>query len=281
MLQVNFKQPKTGALVKSINKPFAAQLEREWFRGLPEGRPKVLYSSVTLSQVHHGPYNTHISSAYFMGCESFKYRMVPLLIYRHEIARARNLAVTTAIRGGFTYLVFVDDDTHLHEATIGRLVGRMDEFNACSAGYYIRGYPFAPMVFVFDGEERKRFHLPDPFNYKHLIDEDGVMRADVAALGCGVTMFRVADFKRIPYPWFQTGPSHTEDVYWFHKAHALMKRPYKVGMDFNIVAGHQCEPLVVNTRNVEVLRDAYAKMGGHNPPKNGGGSNGKNKGTKK
>jgi len=262
MLEVNWKPVKPGAYVRKLDKKFAAKLNAQWFRGLAPGKPKVLYASVTLTLVHHGPYNTHVSSAYFAGCECKKYRLVPLLIYRHEIARARNRAVMTAIKGGFTHIAFVDDDTHLEETTIGKLLARMDEFNACSAGYYIRGYPFHPMVFRWIDEKKTQMKLPDPFDYERLIDDDGVMRDKVAALGCGVTMFRVADFRRVPFPWFLTGPNHTEDVYWFHKAHQYSKKPYKVGMDFNIVAGHQCEPLVVNHRNVKILREAYGTMAG-------------------
>ena len=268
MQEVAWKPPKPGALVRHPSKKFARDLNDNWFRGLKPGRPKILFASVTLTMVHNQPYNTHISTAYFSGCECEKYRLVPFMLYRQEIARARNQAVMTAIKGDFTYICFMDDDSHMIENAIGKLVDRMKEFNACSGSYYIRGFPFHPMVFRWTDETRTKMKLPDPYDYEKYIDADGVMRDEVAALGCGITMFRVADFKRVPFPWFMTGPYHTEDVYWFHKAHTHLKSPYKVGMDFNIDVGHQLEPLVVRHSNVKILREAYGKL--HGPWKDRG-----------
>lgn len=135
------------------------------------------------------------------------------------------------------------------------------EFNAVSASYFVRGYPFNPMVFRWvDQENRKKgFQIASYRGYKRFIDDDGVMRNGVAGVGCGCTLFRVEDFKRVPYPWFQTGLHHTEDAFWFDRAHKVIEG-YKVGMDFNIKCGHLCNPAYVDASNVDVMRKLHKQL---------------------
>jgi cellulose synthase/poly-beta-1,6-N-acetylglucosamine synthase-like glycosyltransferase len=237
-------------------------LKKNKFRDLPEGCKKILASTQTLTSVQHAAYRSHLSNVYEWGAKSYEFRVVFLTQHRVEIAHARNNAVRMAIRGGFDYVFFYDDDTVMPDNMLPQLIKRMDEFNAISAGYFIRGAPFKPMVFRWIGKKRTHLKLASERTYKRLIDDDGVLRDNVGAVGMGCTLLRVDDFKKVPFPWFQTTPNMTEDVFWFLAAHRDIEG-YKVGMDFNVKCGHILDALYVDSTNCDELRTAYRKVGGY------------------
>ena len=262
VVKVQFdKHPFPGDYVTKKDPQFIASLRKNKFRNLPAGAKKILASTQTLTTIHHYAYQTHLSNVYEWGAKANEFRVVFLVQYRTEIAGARNNAVRMAIRGGFDYVFFYDDDTVMPGDTLPRLIKRMDEFNAISGGYFIRGYPFKPMVFRWIGKKKNRLKLAHENLYKQYIDKDGVMRRGVGAVGCGCTLFRVDDFKKVPFPWFQTVPHMTEDVFWFMRVREHIK-DYKVGMDFNIKCGHILDALYVDPDNAGDLRKAYRKIGG-------------------
>jgi len=251
-----------GDLVTKADKRFQKTLN--WDRG--DGKQKVLVASLTLTMIPQEAYGTHCSNFYQLGRDCPEYNFAFVTPRRMAIDGMRNMVVDMAIKGGFDYLYFFDDDTVNDKNVLGRLLPRMEEFNAVSAGYYVRGFPFNPMVFRWTDEEDKKkgFALTGYRGHKKYIDDDGVMRDKVAAVGCGCTLFRVEDFKRVAYPWFKTGLHNTEDAYWFYKVHQVVD-DYKVGMDFNIQCGHLCNPVYVDADNVEVVRKfhrALHKVGG-------------------
>ena len=258
------KRLMAGDMVTEVDEKFQKTLS--WDRG--EDKQKVLVASLTLTMVPQEAYGTHCSNFYQLGRDCPEYNFAFVTPRRMAIDGMRNMVVDMAIKGGFDYLYFFDDDTVNDKNVLGRLLKRMDEFNAVSAGYYVRGYPFNPMVFrwVKEGDLDKGFSLVNYRGHKKYIDDDGVMRDGVAAVGCGCTLFRVEDFTKVPYPWFVTGLHNTEDAYWFNKAHQTLKpEEYKVGMDFNIKCGHLCSPIYVDPVNVEVVRKfhrALHKVGG-------------------
>lgn len=263
VVKVQFdKHPFPGDFVTEKDKDFIATLRRNKFRGMPKGCKTILASVQTLTSVQHYAYQTHLSNVYEWGAKANEFRVVFLVQYRVEIANARNNAIRMAIKGGFDYVFFYDDDTIMPSDTLPNLIKRMEEFNAVSGGYYIRGYPFKPMVFRWVGKKRTHLKLANEKYYKRLIDEDGVMRDNVGAVGCGCTLMRVSDFKKVPFPWFQTVPHMTEDVFWFMRSHEHIK-DYKVGMDFNVQCGHILDALYVDSSNCDTLRQAYRKVGGY------------------
>lgn len=250
--------PKIGELFTKRNEEFCEYLSSDHFKGIGPECKKVLFATLVLDMVAHGAYLTHIGAVYYWSCNPQKFRIVPFIQYRKEISRARNAAVQTAISGDFDYLFFYDDDTLMPEGVIPRLLNRMEEFNAVSASYFVRGYPFSPMVFRWD-RKGKLMKLVPAKNYRRLIDPDGMMRNRVAGLGNGCTMLRVEDFKKVPFPWFQAAPNYSEDVYWYYKARKYVP-DYRVGMDFSVKAGHLLDPLYVDSENVNILRKAYKQL---------------------
>jgi hypothetical protein len=258
------KRLEPGDIFKDPDDRFEAWVSSEFHLRKP-GKKRVLIASLTLTAVPQAAYGTHCAEFYRVGRDCTDYDFMFVTPRRMAIDNLRNMCVKLAVGGEFDFIYFFDDDTMNDRDVIKRLLPRMDEFNACSAGYFIRGYPFLPMVFkwkaveIEDGRMVKVPHLFEIDEYEKSIDPDGVMRENVAAVGCGCTMFRVADFKDMPFPWFKTGINHTEDTYWFLHAHA--KNPeYKVGMDFNINCGHLLEANYVDRSNVKVMREFHERL---------------------
>jgi hypothetical protein len=250
-----------GEFVTKEDKNLKKAMGSEFAHRKGKGRKKVVVASLTLTMVPQEAYGTHCSNFYQLGRDCPEYDFAFVTPRRMAIDNMRNMVVELAIKGGFDYLYFFDDDTVNDKNVLGRLLPRMEEFNAVSAGYFVRGYPFNPMVFRWTDPKKpkKGFGIASYRDYRKRIDEDGVMREGVAGVGCGCTLFRVEDFKKVPYPWFYTGPHHTEDAWWFARAHEKIPN-YKVGMDFNIVCGHLCNPVYVDGANVDVVRKFHRQL---------------------
>lgn len=253
------KKLEPGDYLKKKDAAYARSIKAEFSRRARPGKKRVIIGSLTLTMVGQDPYGSHCVNMYQLGRDHPDYDFQLVTPRRVPIDAMRNMVVELGIRGDFDYLYFFDDDTLNDRDVLGRLLTRMDEFNAISAGYFIRGYPFEPMVFEWKDRENVIMQLMSYRNYKSKISSDGVLRDNVAGVGCGCTLFRMEDFKKIPYPWFATGHNHTEDAYFFTMAHHNIK-DYKVGMDFNVVCGHMLDPLHVDANNADILRSTYRKL---------------------
>lgn len=250
---------RQGEYLTKIDEDLYASVTKEFSRRTP-GKKKVLIGSLTLTMVPQEAYGTHCSNFYQMGRDCKDYDFAFVTPRRMAIDNMRNMVVKLAISGDFDYLYFFDDDTVNDRNVLGRLLPRMEEFNAVSAGYYIRGYPFSPMAFRWTNYKGHRImKLFDWRTYKKFISDDKVLRDNVAAVGCGCTLFRVEDFKKVPFPWFKTGLNHTEDAWWFTVADSTIP-DYKVGMDFNIICGHLCNPAFVDAYNVDTMRRFHREL---------------------
>jgi len=251
---------RPGEKLVEIDEGFAAYVNEEFGKRPDPGKKKVLVASLTLTMIPNESHATHCINFYQLGRDHPDYSFSFITLRRASIADSRNNAVKFAISGGFDYLYFFDDDTVNDRDVLGRLLPRMEEFNAISAGYFVRGYPFNPMVFRWAGENGKHHMRLYSWNeYKKHVDKDNVLRHRVSGVGCGCTLFRVEDFKNVPYPWFYTGHGHTEDAWWFTRA-AEHIEDYKVGMDFNICCGHLCDPIYVDSYNVDTVRRFHRKL---------------------
>jgi hypothetical protein len=260
MDKVDPDKMRAGDILKDPDGKFSAYVDSEFKRRKP-GKKKVLIGSLTLTMVPQEAYGTHCSNFYQLGRDHPKYDFAFVSPRRMAIDGMRNLCVKLAILGNFDYLYFFDDDTVNDRDVLGRLLPRMKEFNAISAGYFVRGYPFDPMVFrwIDPVDKSKSMRLYKWNEYKRFTDKDKVLRKHVCGVGCGCTLFRVEDFKKISYPWFQTGLHNTEDAFWFFRA-ATELESYKVGMDFNIDCGHLCSPIYVDQSNVNTVRRYHREL---------------------
>lgn len=258
-----YRGPTPGQLITSRDGALETYVDFQFGHRGKDKKPRILIGSLTLTSINILPYGSHCSNFYQMGRDIPEYDFSFVSPRRMAIDVMRNFCVELAIKAGFKYLYFFDDDTVNDVNVIGKLLPRMKEFNAICPSYYIRGYPFNPMIFIWHDKKKWAMKLC-PLDIEKQVDKDKILRKNVAGIGCGCTLFRVEDFERVPYPWFKTGYGNTEDAFFFTKAHQAIP-DYKVGVDFNIACGHMLDPLFVDAKNVHALRKCYKvlnKVGG-------------------
>ena len=216
---------------------------------------KLLISTV-LYNVHPVVYSSQFSMIYRTGKNLSNWEMIFFSPIRMPIDSARNAAARYALQLECDYLFFYDDDMFLHPDIIERLLKRMnDETHVVMARCYIRGFPFHPMIFKYETIENKGESykaLGHYVDYKDDVRKDGLVEVD--AVGCACTMIDVKLFKMIPEPWFMTGKTHTEDVYFCVKAKDHVEG---VGlfMDDTFECGHLMERPILTEHSREILTD--------------------------
>ena len=211
---------------------------------------------VAINIFHIDPvaFSGFLSVFYQLGKVSDEIEMVFFGPWRFPIDTARNKAAEYAMRMECDYLLFLDDDMYFKTGKdIVKLIRTIrdseDKIHVLQALAFIRGYPFKPMCFKkneVEGAQRTGFFD----DYKDHIDENGLVKCD--AVGCCATVIDVKLFKMTPEPWFLTGKSHTEDVYFCVKAQQFVGN-VGVYMDTTVKIGHLLEKIVLTEENVKIL----------------------------
>jgi len=222
-------------------------------------RKRLLIATV-LYNVHPIVYSSHMNMMYRVGKFLPDYDIIFYTPNRVPIDAARNSAVTYALDEECDYLFFYDDDMYLHPDIVSRLLDRMDDnkVHVIMARCYIRGYPYNPMIFKYrtlrkkgkKGEAEEVKAMGQYVNYKRGIRKNGLVEVD--AVGCASTMIDVKLFKLIPEPWFMTGKTHTEDVYFCVKAKNYVKNLH-VFMDNTFESGHLMSRPILNEYSKKIL----------------------------
>jgi hypothetical protein len=156
-----------------------------------------------------------------------------------SIDRMRNSLAKIAIEGDFDYIAFIDDDVIVpHDM--------FDKFFAADADIIagwtlIRGYPFENMFFEF-GTERALTTNKDQTRDNKIVDVD--------AIGFSTALIKVDLLRKIPPPWFVTGPTNTEDIYFCLKARQYVPN-CTIKVDKSIETGHILGPEIIGPWNVE------------------------------
>lgn len=187
---------------------------------------------------------SHCAFFYHLG-KLKKYNFIQFFAKRMGIDKFRNMAAKAALQCEAKYLMFIDDDMLLPHDSFEQLVdSKMDIVSALN---YIRGYPFNIMAFKKDPDNANRL--------VNLTQEDistgGVIPCE--AIGTAVCLIKVDLFKKIPAPWFVTGPHNTEDIYFSCAAKKYVPK-VKMGLNTNIITGHLLDPEVIShfTRESQV-----------------------------
>ncbi len=145
-----------------------------------------------------------------------------------NIARARNALCQAAIDGGFSHLMFFDDDHSMPPHTLQQLLAT--GLDIVSGLYLTRQYPFTPVAYGYwEGEDAM------PLRLKGL---EGLV--EVSAVGAGCLLISTEALKRIGAPWFTLGsPSHPdlirEDFNFCRKATDAGEKIY---VDLDLLIGH-------------------------------------------
>ena len=53
--------------------------------------------------------------------------------------------------------------------------------------------------------------------------------------GMGFTLFNLQVFKKVPKPWFETGPTHTQDLFFMGN---VRRKGFRIASDNRVRVGH-------------------------------------------
>lgn len=220
--------------------------------------------ATNIYQVDPVVYASHLDMFYQLGKVSDEIELVFHGPWRLPIDSARNSAVKYAMRLECDYLLFYDDDMYFPTGKdivkLIRTIRDDDKIHILQALAFIRGYPFKPMCFNYQKDDSvegaKRTGFYD--DYKDHIDENGLVKCD--AVGCCATIIDVNLFKMTPEPWFLTGRTHTEDVYFCVKAQQFLEN-VGIYMDTTVKIGHLLEKPILTESNREMLLKIYEEYG--------------------
>lgn len=195
-------------------------------------RKRIIVGTNTLTSSYYECYTNHCQFWFRLGR---KYPDIDFIVnhpHRMSIDRMRNSTAKIAIEADCEYLLFIDDDVLIPpNDTLERLLNCNADIAA--GNVIIRGYPFDYMVFRETWVERS---LTAPVTLK-AIKKSGKGVEDVDAVGFSCCLIKVSLLRKIPPPWFVTGPNFTEDIYFCCKARELFPET-TIKVDWDLVCGH-------------------------------------------
>ncbi len=184
---------------------------------LKKNQTRIVICINSLVATRYLAYSNHIQTFFQLGRQYPKIDFVIFNPERMSIDRARNEAAQVAMRVGAKYLLFIDDDVlipHAGKGERGFLQKLIDvDADIVAGDVCIRGYPFNHMLFRYV-KGRKDALLP----MAKLPAERGVI--DVDAVGFSLCLIKTELLLRMHAPYFITGVTNTEDIYFCLKAKA-------------------------------------------------------------
>jgi hypothetical protein len=209
-------------------------------------RTKIVVGINSLCNTSYAAYTNHIQLFYNLGR---KYNNLDICLWnpqRMSIDRMRNSAADTALDIEADYLLFIDDDV-----IIPHPFDFLEKLIACDADIacgdvLIRGYPFNHMIFRYNKD--KTGLVPMPKIPKKL----GPIPVD--AVGFSLCLIRTEVLRQIPRPWFVTGISNTEDIYFCLKVRDKFPDA-RIICDTSIRCGHILWNEIIESGN----KKAYTK----------------------
>lgn len=211
---------------------------------------KTLIGTNVLTSVGDLAYGNHCQTWFRLGRNS-KDDFIFYTPARATIDRMRNESARIAMEAECDYLMFVDDDVLLPQMSGTTVYDQLKNVNSdiVAGNVIIRGYPFEPMFFkkvMVNGE----LTLPYYRDWKESVDEEGVLRKDVGAVGFSCVLIKVSLLKKLTKPFFITGSHHTEDVYFCLKAMEEVS-DVTIAVNTNVKCGHVLTPEIITDDNIK------------------------------
>ena len=183
---------------------------------------------------------------------------------RMSIDMARNSAAKEAMRHECDYLMFIDDDILIPPNTFKSLLDAQADI---SAGLVIiRGYPFHVMAFKHaEGHLTYFDELPKVeviYNENEKIEaiKDPVTREDgLAAVGFSCCLIKVSILKKIPPPFFVSGPYNTEDIYFCDKVREFVP-DVNISLVTHIQPGHMLFSEPIEYVTIDLFKEFYETL---------------------
>lgn len=232
-----------------------------------DGERMALIAICNLDVITNKPYATHLQFAYKLAKDNPDFQFILFTPYRMTIANFRNMAAKAALEINAEYIMFIDDDAVLvnHSSIFKELLDKIDDDenkHIVMPVVYVRGYPFNPMFFKFETDpeiikEGKGIGFYKDWKEQET-DDKGLL--ELAAIGCHTCLIKTEVFNAIEQPYFLTGLSHTEDVYFCMKCRDYIDN-IGIYLATDISIAHLVDPLYVDDNNVEIMREFYEKLG--------------------
>lgn len=202
---------------------------------------KIFICINTLTSVEQVLYANHMSFFFKLGKNlGQEHQFILHTPRRHSIDRARNASAKMALENNCDYLMFIDDDVVVPVDILEKLLAADKDI---IAGWtIIRGWPFDNMFFKYTEGTRNLVPMPDVKRNSGIIDVD--------AIGFSTALIKCSVIKQIPPPWFVTGPTNTEDIYFCLKAKQYLPN-VSICVDTSVETAHMLGPEFISPWNRE------------------------------
>lgn len=215
---------------------------------LKEARQKIVVGINSLVSTTQPAYSNHIQLFYRLG------RSYPQIDFclvnppRMSIDRMRNLSAVTAMDIEASHLLFIDDDV-----LIPQPFDFLDKLLACkasiaAAAVIVRGWPFNYMLFKYTQNKLGLKIVKD------VPKKLGQHPYDAVGFSC--CLIETALLKKLPTPYFITGPSNTEDIYFCMKARDKFP-DCRIIADTSIKCGHILSAEIIESDNLANYRKYF------------------------
>ncbi len=183
----------------------------------------------SLVNTSYAAYSNHIQLFYRLGRSYPSIDFCLVNPQRMSIDRMRNLAAETALEVEASHLLFIDDDV-----IVPHPFDFLDKLLACKADIacgdvLIRGYPFNHMIFRYNKDKTGLLQMPS------IPKKLGPILVD--AVGFSLCLIKTSLIREVPKPYFVTGVSNTEDIYFCIKARDKFP-DCRIICDTSIQCGH-------------------------------------------
>lgn len=205
---------------------------------------KIVVGTNSLTSARHQAYSNHCQLWFRFG-RDYPHTFIFVNPDRMSIDRMRNMCAETALYNEADYILFLDDDVIVPKDCLSKLLAA--DADIVAGDVFIRGYPFNHMLFRYTDEEKLSL-LPLREVEEGLIDVD--------AVGFSLCLIKVSLLKKLARPYFVTGLTNTEDIYFCYKASKAYPEVI-IKADTTIKCAHILWDEVISPYNVDDYRKYY------------------------
>lgn len=209
---------------------------------------KIVIGVNTLTAIDRIAYSNHCQLWFRLGRNHPEIDFIFNAPHRMSIDRMRNMTARIALDNNADYIMFLDDDVIVPMDCVKKMIAADKDI---VAGWtIIRGYPFNNMFFKYVNGDKTQL------NYYNEVDVSAGPVVDVDAVGFSCVLIKVDLLRKIPQPFFVTGPFNTEDVYFCLKAREFVP-DCTISVDTSLETGHVMDTEVVEPRTKGEFRTFY------------------------
>ncbi len=133
------------------------------------------------------------------------------------------------------YVMTIEDDVLVPPDCFIRLAEAIEAgpFGGVSGLYFTKSDDLPMPMCYGDPAEYARTGVADfrPRDVREAVKQGAIVPCN--GIACGISLYRMSLFRDLPYPWFVTSPSHTQDLY-------LCGNAIRAGKRFAVDCGVRC-----------------------------------------